>query len=92
MSDNTDFTSGDFLLNELKHMKEGLNNVPKSVIQRIVDKELAEEKKAILELYDKEVSDLPRNDPVKLEIINLMLWLGINPFDTMDINETLSIG
>jgi len=92
MTDNQDFTYADFLLNELKEMKDKFKDVPKSIIQRIVEKNLQEEKKAILQLYEDEVSSLPRGDPIKLEIINIMLWLGINPFDKMDINETLSIG
>lgn len=84
--------NGEFLLNELKQMKEALNNVPKSVLQKFIDNELEDEKKELIKLYKKEVADLPRSDPVKLEILNLMLYLGINPFDIMDIQETLSLG
>ena len=84
--------NGEFLLNELKMMKEQLKDVPKSVLQKFVNNELEDEKKELIKLYKKEISDLPRDDPVKLEILNLMLYLGINPFDVMDIQETLSLG
>jgi len=84
--------NGEFLLNELKMMKEQLKDVPKSVLQKFVNNELEDEKKELIKLYKKEISDLPRDDPVKLEILNLMLYLGINPFDVMDIQETLNLG
>ena len=85
--------NGEFFLNELNMMKEQLKNVPKAVIQKLVNTRLEDEKNELIKLYKKEkICDLPRDDPVKLEILNLMLYLGINPFDVMDIQETLSLG
>lgn len=91
MSDNKEFTSADFLLNELNEMKKGFANVPKKILQKIVNTELKEEKKAILELYEEEIASLPRNDPIKLEILNVMLYLDINPFDNINIKEIIDM-
>jgi hypothetical protein len=89
MDNKNDFNDADFLLNELNQMKEQLKDIPKKNLQKLIDLELKEEKKAILELYEKEVSELPRDDPIKLEILNLMLWCGINPFDELNVKKLI---
>lgn len=85
----SEFENIDFLLNELQEMKDMLKNIPPKQIKRIVRKECKEECKGIIELYNEEVSHLPRTDTVKLEIVNLMLYLGINPFDSLKMKDVL---
>jgi len=86
-----EFTDADFLLNELKQMKESFKDIPQKELHNLMKYQLRDDVKDIIELYDKEIEPLPKNDLVKLEITNIMLYLGINPFKNNDKYSTLNI-
>ena len=84
-----EFENIDFLLNELQEMKDVFKNVPRTKIQKIIRKECKKECEDIKQLYNEEVAHLPRSDALKIEIVNLMLYLGINPFDSIKMKDVL---
>ena len=79
--------NAEILLNELKEIKDSFKNVPQKILKEIVKTKLQDDVNDLLEFYDKEIAQMPRTDPVKLEILNIMLYLGISPFDKMTYEE-----
>lgn len=79
--------SAEEMLNELRAMKESLKDIPRKQIKKLIKTHMSDERLAVLESYEKEIAGLPRNDSVKLEILNLMIYMGMSPYKPLRIKE-----
>lgn len=63
-------------LSDINDVKKHLNTVSKpDLIQKM---KLQEQK--LIDLYTREYSDVPNDDPVKLELLKILMTYKINPY------------
>jgi len=67
----------EFLLNELKELKNKLGELPKAKVKELLQSEYSDDYDAIQTLYYQEIVPLPACD-LKLEIQNILLYLGFD--------------
>ena len=67
----------DDFIKELKELKHDLNKRSKPEVMQ----KMHEQKQELIDLYNKEFSDLPDDDPVKLSILEILLTYKISPYE-----------
>ena len=76
------------ILSELQQLVTELKGIDD--VNYIIDKYMCGDKEEMIKLYHAEVAHLPKNDPVHIAIVNILYFLGINPFDSVKMKDLLN--
>jgi hypothetical protein len=85
-------SSIDYVLDDLREMTKMLSKLDRLQIKVLMNGQLKKEKEKLLDLYDKEIAILEKNDPIKLEILRLLHELDIDPvkLPVYDLDENVN--
>lgn len=64
---------------QLDEIRQALAKINIELLQRQVHTHLEEEAQELLEYYKKEIEPLDKADPLKIEVLTLLIELGIDP-------------
>lgn len=67
------------LLNELNHIKDQLSHLDIAEVKNLMNNELKDDRDLLLEKFNEELSNLPKNNNVKLNALLILANMGIYP-------------
>jgi len=77
------------IIETIKEIRDALENVNIHKVRKMFNTTLSDERDHLIDLYNIEIKQLPKGDPIKLEVLMILADLGIYPCKLPSVQELI---